>query len=286
MIFTFLGAALLLLARTAFDGAHASWDRRQVDYPEDLGLGWAGWAATLAVMLALVARAAPLVGTPQGWKAINDFLHPVQQQLEDTAVRIFAEVRPPVSTVQPLPRAETPQLGSVGTPPSQGLEVLFYVKTSDPPPPPDEPGIPEQLRQSGPRHYWRSQVFATYTGQGWEPPPLDSDLFPAPPAGQDAPPGRYALEQEFEINAQYGAELFAANQPVRVEGSSAELHTTAGDVLTTLLTTRPSAGADTYKVTSWAARLTEAQLATPLRARIPRRSAACTCSCHPTCRAG
>ena len=44
MLTFFLLVVMALAARTALAGAYAGWERRGVDYPEGLGMGWAGWA--------------------------------------------------------------------------------------------------------------------------------------------------------------------------------------------------------------------------------------------------
>ena len=43
-LWLFLGCAILLAPRTALVALHRSWDRRRVDYPDDLGLPWTGAA--------------------------------------------------------------------------------------------------------------------------------------------------------------------------------------------------------------------------------------------------
>jgi len=277
----FIAMGLLLWVRTAHNDQHRDWDRRQVDYPEDLGFNWAGAGFTMALIITLAARTAPLFGTPQGWKALSDLFKPAQQQVEDTAVRVFGQVTPPRKTPVVSIRADTPQMGVVGRPPSQSSDVVFWVSTSDPPPPAQVPGLPAP--ESGPRHYWRSQVFAAYTGQGWNPSPLaDSPLPPSPPVptaspGQPnnlpAPPGHYTLRQTFELAARHGVELFGASQPQAVEsrpafaggGPQVQLRRTqAGDSL--LVEAAPEAleqgngEVDTYSVLSFVPQVTTAQL--------------------------
>ena len=263
IISIFLGLGLALIARTSFTGAIAGWERRAVDYPDDLGLSWAGWAALVVVMLFSLGRAAPLLGTPEGWKTLSDLFKPAQQQVEDAASRMFADVRPPRITPETPVRADTPRLDAVGLAPVQGDGVVFWVTTDDPPMPPQAIGIPEEARQLAPRHYWRSGIFATYNGLGWEPAPLDSAPFESPPG--DPPIGRAALVQSFDIPAQHGSDLFAANQPVAAEKAQENglaLVQGANDPYSSLLRTAPRPGlvVNQYTVTSWISKPTSNQL--------------------------
>jgi hypothetical protein len=295
----FFALGLLLLAQSAHRRQHLDWERRNLDYPEDLGLDWAVPATAMVLIIALAARLVPIFGTAEGWKVISDLFKPVQQQVEDTAGRIFAQVSPPRVSPEPSAVAETPQLGVVGAPPAQGDDLIFWVTTSDPPPPPLSAGL--EGRYSGPQHYWRSQIYATYTGRGWEeaplstaaytppgtagyiPPPLvptyDPNLrtstIPTPPntAGH-APPGRYLLQQTFQMEARHGAPLFSASQPVQVEakaypgetGAPLELRATLPDGSTLVQATAAGLAGrgnliTTYTVTSFATQVSADQLA-------------------------
>jgi transglutaminase-like putative cysteine protease len=269
-LYVFVG--LLLVARIAHNRQHEDWVRRRVDYPEDVGVDWTMPAFALALVITLFARLAPLVGTPQGWQTLSDLFKPAQQQVEDTAGRIFAQVSPPKVTATPLVHAVTPQLGTVGAPPAQGSDVVFYVYTGDPPPPPRETGIdPHRIV---PQHYWRSGIFAIYTGSGWQPAPEDPAPFAPPPlspTGEPAPSflseaaqGHYLLYQRFEIQATHGAQLFAASQPVEVSASTdgkpgPVLHRTRPDG-SLLVYDSPGASFSEYTVRSYVPRPTAEQL--------------------------
>ncbi len=267
-MYIFIG--LLLVARVAHNRQHADWLRRNVDYPEDVGFDWTMPAFGLALVIALAAWLVTLVGTPQGWNTLSDLFKPAQKQVENTAGRIFAQVSPPKITAVPLVHADTPQLAQVGAAPSQGSNVVFWVYTSDHPPPPRESGISSHL--TAPQHYWRSGIFATYTGRGWEsaaedpnpftPPPL-SPTGPAPSFLPEAAQGHYLLSQRFEILATHGAPLFAASQPVEASTPEASvgpvLHRTRPDG-SLLVYDAPGATFTSYKVTSFVPQPTADQL--------------------------
>ena len=278
----FMAIGLMLLARTAYTRQHSEWNRRQLDYPEDLGWTWAAPAFVMVLVIVLAARVVPVFGTAEGWKAISDLFKPVQQQVEDTTVRIFGQVNPPKTSPEPLVAADTPQLGVVGAPPAQGSDLVFWVKTSDSPPPPPEAGLPAA---SAPQHYWRSEIFATYTGRGWEPAPLQPGPFTRPDltptydaaswaASLPAPPGRYLLQQTFEILARHDAPLFSTSEPVQVQakalpgesGPPLELRATQADGSTLVHVTQSALSGrggpvNGYTVTSFATRVTTEQLA-------------------------
>ena len=223
----FMGCAILLVGRTAMVDLYRSWDHRRVDYPDNLSWNWAGTAVGLCLVILLAARMAPLFGTPEGWKSLNNVFKQAQKRVEDTTSRLFGDVAPPRvtsnndATPEPPPiNAETPQMGVIGSMPLQVDALVMWVRTSDPPPPQLEPGMPAGSLESGPVHYWRSAVFGKYNGFGWEGLDL-TDTPAAPPVENGLTlPGRTLLTQDFEIVARHGTELFAANQPVAAAESN------------------------------------------------------------------
>lgn len=251
-LWIFLGCAVLLAARTAMIERYASWQQRQVDYPDELSWSWSAAALALGLVILLAARLSPLFGTPDGWKTLGDYFRDAQQRLSQTTTRLFGDVAPPpprpedaLSTAAPpAPRAITPALGLIGLAPTQSSALVMWVQTDDPPPPapPMEPGMPPETQAVGPSHYWRSAVFAAYTGSGWE----GLELSAVPPASAPAAAaGRYLLTQTVEIAAGHDERLFAASIPAVVEGGVAL--TWAGPDATPLVV----GSVDRYRVQSW-----------------------------------
>jgi transglutaminase-like putative cysteine protease len=296
----YLALGLLLLAHGAHRSQHRDWERRGLDYPDELWVDWSVWATAVVLIIAIGARLAPVFGTAEGWKTISDLFRPIQQQVDDNAQRMFGQVSPPQVSSGPSVMAETPQLGVVGAPPAQGNDLVFWVSTSDPPPPPPEAGVSQY---SGLQHYWRSQIYATYTGRGWQEAPLSTVVYPPPitagccafpssliptynptpstssiptpqnPAGH-APPGRYVLQQTFIMAARHGAPLFSVSQPVQVEakaypgetGAPLEVRAILPDGSTLVQATAAALAergnlVTTYRVTSFATRVSADQLA-------------------------
>ncbi|MGH2522522.1 MAG: hypothetical protein ACRDH2_08460, partial [Anaerolineales bacterium] len=129
-LWLFVLCGLLLVIRAGFARQHADWERRRVDYPDGLGLEWAGSALALALVISLAVGLAPFFGTPKGWRALADLFRRPQQQLAQTASNLFSGVRPPA--VVPALVARTPELGVIGAPPDQSADTVFWVQVSDP----------------------------------------------------------------------------------------------------------------------------------------------------------
>lgn len=213
----FLFCVLLLIARSEYSRQHEEWQHRQVDYPDHLGLEWGAVAMACALVVVLIARAAPLLGTPEGWRAISEWVNRANDQTSETATRLFSGVNPPPP--DPNRKKEvfvnTPDLGTIGAPIAQGLETIMWVSTSDPPPLPREAGL--SVPSSPIRvHYWRNGIYGEYNGRGWEPAPpgeqIDRQAEDLPPS---PPPGRYYLRQNFELEARHQGTLFATSDPVQ-----------------------------------------------------------------------
>lgn len=224
----FLFCALLLMARESYNSRIEDWTRRRVDYPEYIRADWAVSATTLAVIVLIVARVAPLFGTPEGWKTLAKWAQRAQETTSDTATKLFSGVNPPPA--QPGAKSEfyatPPDVSLIGTPITQGEETVMWVAISDPPPPPQ--GV-ELYRSVGsvPTHYWRSGIYAVYTGRGWQPAPLEEPTGSSAAPGEPSP-GRYDLTQNYALIAKPSGSLFAANDPVKV-GQGAFLRVAAPD---------------------------------------------------------
>jgi transglutaminase-like putative cysteine protease len=236
----FLAPMLLLLGQSAYRRARHDWERRRLSYAEYIEADWLINAAAAVTVIMLFVVASPFLGTPSGWRLLSDLFRTTQSRAADTATRLFGGVNPPRAPGLAV-TARTPDLSLIRSPVPRGDETVMWVTVSDPAPtPPDVPGA--SVRP--PTHYWRSQVFATYTGQGWEPVNAQDGATLDPQAGP--PPGRYILQQQFEIVAAHGPELFAVNAPVAA-GAGVEV------IVLPLATDAVLRGdSSVYTVTSWA----------------------------------
>lgn len=252
----FLFLAVLLIAQKTYARQHLDWQRRKVDYPEQIGLEWGGIALSLAILIALVTRAAPVFGTPEGWRSIAEWVEKTRQRTSDTAERLFSGVNPPPPPAGEKPDlyTNTPNLAEIGSPIPQGFETILWVSTSDPPPvPPDiairVPYNPERI------HYWRSAIYATYTGRGWNQARIAGNFAAQGEPVKTPPDGRYYLRQNFEIIARHSGTLFAVNSPLQTT-EGAFLRSTMAD--SSLLV---GGEVSVYQVISEATRVTANQLA-------------------------
>lgn len=252
----FLFLAALLIVQKAYIRRRHDWQRRGVDYPEQLGLEWGASALALVLLIALVARVAPIFGTPQGWQSIAEWVEKSRQRTSDTAERLFSGVNPPPPPAGEEPAAfvNTPNLAEIGSPLPQGTATILWVSTSDPPPAPPEiaaraPGLPGQI------HYWRSSIFGEYTGRGWSRIRMADDLSAQTEPEETPPAGRYYLRQSFEIVARHSGALFSVNEPLETT-EGANLRGTLAD--NSLLV---EGDVNEYQVISAATRVTANQLA-------------------------
>ena len=214
----FLFLTLLLIVRMQFNRIHEDWERRRVDYPDQLGLEWGMSALAAAAVIVMLARVVPLVSTQEGWQLISKWLEETRRKTEETTDQLFAGVNPPPPPIDatPVVYATTPNLGDIGNPVPQGNQTVMWVRISDPPPIPPEIGInvPVNVNRI---HYWRSGIYDVYNGRGWEPVPLAEAVSPQPETLPETPPlGRYYLRQDFTIEARTTSGiLFSTNDPVQ-----------------------------------------------------------------------
>lgn len=226
----FLFSGMLLIARTSFNQRHEDWKRRRVDFPDQLGIEWGASVLALAMAVVVLARLAPLFGTPEGWRAVSEWINRYHEETSDTATRLFSGVNPPPPPPEEEQevRVNTPNMAQIGDPISQGPETIMWVRISDPPPAPSDIAatIPEaEIRI----HYWRNGIYGAYTGRGWQQALL-LDRVPSP---EDLPgepsPGRYYLRQDFDVVARNNGTLFSVNNPVQTDPGVYLLKTKSGD---------------------------------------------------------
>lgn len=247
-MWAFILVSLLLIMHSAYQAARRDWDTRKVDYPDDIA-DWIGSALIVLVMLGLFIRLSPVVGSPEGWQLIADWIERYRARAAEASERLFTEVRQP-AIERPALAASLPDLENIGAPIPNADQTVMWVRTSDPAPPPPEAAA--QL-PGPPRHYWRSRINGIYTGSGWLPVALQQEVPPIDLDGE-APPGRYLLEQEYDIVAAHDGALFAVNSPAAT-GAGVTLVTAKGDGSTLVV-----GEASRYTVTSLATRVTASAL--------------------------
>ena len=248
-LLVFISCTILLMSRTAFTRQFADWEARRIDTPYEMGLEWGASTLAITTIIFIAMLLAPLVGSPEGWNQLRETYLKFQNRTQKTAEQLFTGVTPPKAH-QDLPQAETPVLSVIGHPLTSGQETVMFVKISDPAPPPLEPShiITVVVKQ----HYWRNSIFTKYTGQGWQVGAINDQSTQALPA--NPPPGRYALQQTYEILATHTTDLFAVAEPV-TPGQFTALRYTAPDNSSLL-----QGDVSNYQVTSWVADFNMAQM--------------------------
>lgn len=248
----FLAVIFLAVAFMAYRRCQSSWDQRGVDWPylDSLLPEWLTGSIFITILVIFTGLAVPTLATPEGWQKIGEALKaPPSQAVSPAARPQSAGGEYPQITREPQVSIiiGTPSLDVIGQPPTLSQTVLFWVYVSDPPPPPVEAG--EEL--FGRSYYWRSGIFDEYTGSGWVEAPLN----PADAAGMDKnrPPGRYVLEQRFEIMSAHANTLLGMNMPFQARDEVELVFTHDGSPLVRGSQTR-------YTLLSWAADMTVSQL--------------------------
>ncbi|MCL6431684.1 MAG: DUF4129 domain-containing protein [Anaerolineae bacterium] len=252
---TFLGLALLLLVTGRYESRQLAWEREGIDYSPDLRMGVRLVGTGLATMLVLVALLAPYITVQQTVSFFWRYAYEPWTEMSRRLDRLFAGRNPvPASRysrpVQPQPEGH--QLGG-GVQPRQDL--VFYVRTSDPPPEPPEAYIERGMHPvEGPKHYWRTLTYDTYTGSGWlngphteleraEEEPLSEAMFPFT-----------VLTQTYTLREGWEGLVPAANEPMLVDRTCELSRRTATDLVGFVVAGR------TYTVTSWIPAPTVTQL--------------------------
>jgi len=247
-------AGLLLMGWEHYRGRVQDWERRGVDYPEQLDFDWVGTAAALALAVMLLARAAPLAASPEGWRQVREWFEPEAEPAETVQAP-----RNPQETGQTA--AAVIDLSVIGERPPESSATVMWVGTSDPAPPPPGSGMPIAATQAA-RRYWRGGVLAVYTGRGWQPASLDLRQGVALEDLGAAYTGRATLEQTYELPGGSLGMAFAANEPLQASGVS--LYPVQPDG--SLLAVGP---AERYRVVSWVPQVEAGALRTAPARLIP-----------------
>jgi transglutaminase-like putative cysteine protease len=230
-------AAILIFAVW---GSYASrvevWDRKGLGYSLVL---WENWTAAM-IGIAVVAFFVTGSTTPQ-WR------DSIQGWLDSLGAPPGRAAPPAAARPRATPLRAVPDLGVIGAPFPHGDAAALFVRTDE-----GVPGLDPSNRTQ--RHYWRGAVYERYTGRGWETAPLGDPV----DRQDDAPPdagSRERLAQEFEVVATLDQRLYAANQPLAVDGGPA-LRSPGADASTSLVVGTEKA----YTVVSWVSHATRDEL--------------------------
>ena len=202
ILLTALVIAFCLVAAGFFKNQEHQWQLEKLDYPGELWLEWAVSTLLITVLAVSLAGFAPTVTTQEGWQKISDWVQEIR-----TARQTPVPVQPGVSSGNSsgntgsggteAQRILPPDVTLVGTPLIQKEGTAMWVRVADPTP-----------------HDWRTAIYTSYNGRGWEEAVRDPNIQELRSPG-NVPPGRKALIQEFVLQENFGTRLFAANEPVQ-----------------------------------------------------------------------
>ncbi|MBW6475413.1 MAG: DUF3488 and transglutaminase-like domain-containing protein, partial [Anaerolineaceae bacterium] len=193
----FLGVVLLTHAHYA--QKEKIWQRRKLDFPEQLWIEWYVAAVVIGIVVLFAANLAPTFTTPEGWREIRNWVEEMREpeppSVKDPGSGGYV-YRPSETRDEGLMLLQPLDLSRVGNPLPQMEGTVMWVRTGDVTPRP-----------------WRMAIYSTYTGSGWVEAELDeqSDVLVEEMPQQ----GRKALYQRFTLFRTSDGHLFSAAEPVQ-----------------------------------------------------------------------
>lgn len=235
----FVGAAIGLLAQARYLALVEKWARQGIDYSDEIHLDLNLATAIAVVLIPIAAWAIPmpiLYGPARA--AWNAFEQP-REAAAAIARRALGPIqRPPVQGLFSGPTAVTdlPYSRVLAGPITLSEQIVFQVRTNDPPP---ISGMP-----APPNRYWRTDTFDVYTGRGWDNTTWTDEAVPGVDINATLaalPPGG-ALVQRYTLSTD--APVAMANAPVAFDQPATRLRRAADDIIDVTLQAR------TYTVVS------------------------------------
>jgi transglutaminase-like putative cysteine protease len=235
------------------------WDEAGTDYPGNMGVELVLTLSPWIVGLLVIGAFFPVIHPRQIRNAFWNLIEEPWSEVEEISERLFGPIEGmgpgAVGGTGSLPRAHL-----LSGAPELDKTVVFYVTTNDPPPPLPDPDEPQPIAVEGPRRYWRSQTYDTYTGRGWTNNSMEQRTSPSDqPLDPFLPPGS-ELRQQFELVESQGGLLHAVNAPLQVDHAVQSWWRGPGDLV------QMSSDTDRYTVVS---RPPEPVTSDDLRAAVP-----------------
>jgi transglutaminase-like putative cysteine protease len=161
----FVGLTTLLTAVFHLDNLEQTWQKKRVDYSDEIRLDLLVQASAVGLVLLALSMALPSFSLTKLARAFQN--QPAVQQVEETLERAFGGVRQPRRPV-PAPdgvggRGLLPRSYLLGNPPELSETVVMTAVVTLPDNTPTSLPI-SQLTQN---NHWRSLSYNVYTGRGW-----------------------------------------------------------------------------------------------------------------------
>ncbi len=209
----FIFAFIILAIGLNLAQQRRDWEAHQIDYSPEIGLDIFLNGLLIALGVSLFALMTPNLAVTPVTNAFWRIWAEPYALLESQISPLFGELeRPPRSLIgggsaRPggLPRAHL-----LGGRPELTEQVIMTVSVDDP-----DPGAPEFWSD----YRWRGPTYATYTGRGWDNPPIEEiqRLGPGDTWLKTIPADRRPLRQEFRFLAGRPYWLYAEGEPVATD---------------------------------------------------------------------
>ena len=155
IILAYIGILILMLVWVRFIAWQIEWERRRIDFSDQLGLEIGLTGVLLAASIVILAGIIPSFSIDKTVEMFWDLVGPKWEQVEETAERIVPglEARPVDAWIEG--RAGLPRSHLVGSPPDLGSHVVMVVTVA-------------QREGTVVRPNWRGWTYDIYTGSGWQ----------------------------------------------------------------------------------------------------------------------
>ena len=216
-IIVFSFAALLLGLRVNLRRMRVLWDRRGIDYAEDVEWQLAFLALLAVACLTFLAAMIPSATTNPASESFWTAFRGPWSQVEATVNRVFAGVQR-TNVGSSASGGQVVLGGSIET---AGTNVVFLLRTDEPPPLPSQllGHLPAGEMPPPSKHYVRALTFDSYGGLQWrrqEGTKTQRAANELVTLGADTLPGK-RVEQSLEIVAPRSPTVLGMNEPISVD---------------------------------------------------------------------
>lgn len=249
MFVFFLAASIGLLAHGRYLSLVHDWEAAGVDYSDEIHLDLNFAIALVILIIPLIAWAMPLPILYGPARAAWQAFETPRDAAGALAKRVLGPIqRPPVPGLfsPATPVDELPFSRVISGPPELSSQMVFQVRTNDPPPFPEGPAPVNR--------YWRLDTWDTYTGRGWNNTPWETRSVAASNVEDVAAslPVGTALVQRYTLSE--GTGPIAVNAPLAVDQGYTRLERAVDDLVSIWLANHQ------YTVVSQPPRASPAQL--------------------------
>ena len=214
-VIAFIASVLLLKLQMNFASLQERWEREHIDYSSEIHAEVVFIGASIGAVLLLLAFFTPVLMSSRLQRAFWDRFGERWERIEAGISRVLVDMnRPTPPGMGRQPRsAGASSIGEheVGGTIEPSQDLVMRVTTDD------MAIYPEwELRESGPKHYWRQTTYDRYTGTGWQNSELNLKRYEANEPLSSPPKRSIQVWQYFDIAKPAGF-LYAINQPASLD---------------------------------------------------------------------